>query len=247
MLFSEVLRSARLRLGISADDMAQRADVETSLLMSVESGKATTDDTYRLAAAVQAKCGYLFSPAELVAVEGMAQGSLGLREIRKLASITQKALAERLGVTQAAVSIWESGGSQTPTKHIRESLNIASSILGIGVPEVVKAIREQTAASRSARISVDPSASVSSTATLYPKVKVGARVVIGDRCVLRRGSSVRRGSRLGPQVTVDEGARIGAEVTIKENSRIGAGAIVRSGSNVPAGTHIPPGEIYYNG
>lgn len=243
MSFAEILRSARLRLGISADDMAQRADVDTSLLVSVESGRATADDAYRLAAAVQAKCGHLFSPAELVTLDGMAQVSLGLRDIRKFAGLTQKAVAERLGVTQASVSMWESGGSTTPPRHIKEALNMASSVLGIGIPEVVKAIREQAAATRSARISVDPSASISSTAVLHPKVRVGARVVIGDRCVLRRGASVRQGSRLESQVTVDEGARIGAQVVIGENSRIGAGAIVRSGSKVLAGTHIPPGEV----
>ncbi|KKW13258.1 MAG: Sugar O-acyltransferase, sialic acid O-acetyltransferase NeuD family [Candidatus Gottesmanbacteria bacterium GW2011_GWB1_49_7] len=243
MSVAEVIRTARVRLGLSVVDMAQRADVPMPLLMSVESGKATPTDTYELSAAMSVKCRFLFSPAELVVLDGVAQTSVGLRDIRKLAGLTQRALADKLGVTQASVSIWESGGSPTPSDRVKEAINIAASILGIPVTEVIQSAQRQAGTNRSARITVAPSALVDGTAIIHTKVSVGVRVVVGGRCVLLRGCSIRRDSVLGERVTVGEGARVGRNVTIGDGSQIGAGAIIRSRSNLPPGTQVPPGEI----
>lgn len=48
----------------------------------------------------------------------MLQLGSNIRKLRKLAGLSQPQLAARLGVTQGAISIWESGGGMTDENKV---------------------------------------------------------------------------------------------------------------------------------
>ena len=64
---------------------------------------------------------------------------VNLKELRTQKKITQLKLAELLGVTQAAVSQWESGTANPDLLYVKRLTEIlsctADELLGIGQPE----------------------------------------------------------------------------------------------------------------
>jgi transcriptional regulator with XRE-family HTH domain len=69
-----------------------------------------------------------------------------LRELRDEQALTQAAVAERLGVTKAAVSQYETGKRKLPIVHARP----LAEVLGCSVDEVVAAAEASARASKSA-------------------------------------------------------------------------------------------------
>lgn len=61
---------------------------------------------------------------------------MSLKELRKRAGLSQEVVAEKVDVTQAAVSRWESGDTKRPARKYREKL---AHLYGVTVDEILEA------------------------------------------------------------------------------------------------------------
>ena len=102
------LQAMRISAGMSQAQLAYRAGISRTTLSAYENGKRNvrnmSDDlASRIAAALQCSIDDVRSPIDT------PNPTSNLKELRRAAGITQVELARKIGVTQAAISLYERG------------------------------------------------------------------------------------------------------------------------------------------
>jgi len=123
------MKRTRRRFGLTQRDLAQLLGVSTGSVTAWESGKVEPTGQNRQAmvelreltqAQVDEKLGRKAKPAPTPrAKPGQTLSNEDVKEIRNSTGLSQKALADKLGVSSAAVSHWETGRSAPRTSHVQ--------------------------------------------------------------------------------------------------------------------------------
>ena len=119
---AEQIRALRNRLGLTQADLAKLADASTASITAWESGRTTPGAAKRRALAdiaemtVEDAARKLGREGLVAGVEAMAKASEmtpeKVREIRQKAGLSQRGLAEALGVSVNSISNWETGNTK---------------------------------------------------------------------------------------------------------------------------------------
>lgn len=146
--FSERVKTERERAGLSQIQLARMCDISGPMISCLERGKSAGSDKvlFSVARVLGVRPEWLRSGSgkregdwseELVAFPNAVRQAFPerIKQLRKEAGLSQKQLANFIGVSKAAVSCWETGAREVPAGN---NLVRLAEALGLDPAEVMK-------------------------------------------------------------------------------------------------------------